>query len=178
MPDDKEVLIVDDSEENVAFMQEILEEMGLPNRVARNGKEGMQALEEKRPDLVLLDIMMPRKSGVKVFQEMKRDPELEKIPIIIVTGLGEATGVDIETGREDDKESSCRSHPGRIGREADRSPAAHRQDQRTPVLVLGSPAAGAGASDPEPSRWRAQAGASSGGSWRGCCRCWRLSSPP
>ena len=105
MPDDKEVLIVDDSEENVAFMQEILEEMGLPNRVARNGKEGMQALQEKRPDLVLLDIMMPRKSGVKVFQEMKRDPELEKIPIIIVTGLGEATGVDIETGREEDKET-------------------------------------------------------------------------
>jgi CheY-like chemotaxis protein len=105
MPDDKEVLIVDDSEENVAFMQEILEELGLPNRVARNGKEGMQALQEKRPDLVLLDIMMPRKSGVKVFQEMKRDPELEKIPIIIVTGLGEATGVDIETGREEDKES-------------------------------------------------------------------------
>jgi CheY-like chemotaxis protein len=103
MPDDKEVLIVDDNEENVAFMQEILEEMGLPFRVAQNGKEGMQALEEKRPDLVLLDIMMPRKSGVKVFQEMKRDPELEKIPIIIVTGLGEATGVDIETGREEDK---------------------------------------------------------------------------
>ena len=105
MPDDKEVLIVDDSEENVAFMQEILEELGLPNRVARNGREGMQALQEKRPDLVLLDIMMPRKSGVKVFQEMKRDPELEKITIIIVTGLGEATGVDIETGREEDKES-------------------------------------------------------------------------
>ena len=105
MPDDKEVLIVDDSEENVAFMQEILEEMGLPSRVARNGKEGMQALEEKRPDLVLLDIMMPRKSGVKVFQEMKRDPELEKIPIIIVTGLGEVTGVDIDTGREEEKET-------------------------------------------------------------------------
>ena len=105
MPDDKEVLIVDDSEENVAFMQEILEEMGLPYRVARNGKEGMQALQEKRPDLVLLDIMMPRKSGVKVFQEMKRDPELETVPIIVVTGLGEVTGVDIETGEEDSKES-------------------------------------------------------------------------
>jgi CheY-like chemotaxis protein len=105
MPEDKEVLIIDDSEENVAFMQEILQEMGLPSRVACNGKEGIQALREKRPDLVLLDVMMPRKSGLKVFQEMKRDPELEKIPIIIVTGLGEVTGVDIETGREDEKES-------------------------------------------------------------------------
>jgi twitching motility two-component system response regulator PilH len=105
MADDKEVLIVDDSEENVAFMQEILEDLGHSYRVARNGKEGMQALQEKRPDLVLLDVMMPRKSGVKVFQEMKRDPELAKIPIIIVTGLGEVTGVDIETGKEEAKES-------------------------------------------------------------------------
>jgi CheY-like chemotaxis protein len=101
----KEVLIVDDSEENVAYMQEILEDLGLSYRVARNGKEGMQALQEKRPDLVLLDVMMPRKSGVKVFQEMKRDPELEKVPIIIVTGLGEVTGIDIESGKEEQKES-------------------------------------------------------------------------
>jgi CheY-like chemotaxis protein len=105
MSDDKEILIVDDSEENVAFMSEILDEQGLPHRVARNGKEAMQALQEKLPDLVLLDIMMPRKSGLKVFQEMKRDAALEKIPIIIVTGLSGVTGVDIKTGEEDEKES-------------------------------------------------------------------------
>jgi CheY-like chemotaxis protein len=105
MSDDKEILIVDDSEENVAFMSEILDEQGLSYRVARNGKEAMQALREKLPDLVLLDIMMPRKSGLKVFQEMKRDAALEKVPVIIVTGLSGATGVDIETGQEDEKES-------------------------------------------------------------------------
>ena len=96
MSDAKEVLIVDDSEENVDFMAEILEDQGLPFRVARNGKEAMEALGEKRPDLVLLDVMMPRKSGLKVFQEMKRDSELDGIPIIIVTGLSGATGVDID----------------------------------------------------------------------------------
>lgn len=105
MSEGKEILIVDDSEENVAFMVEILEEQGLAYRVARNGKEAMQALGEKVPDLVLLDVMMPRKSGLKVFQEMKRDTALQQVPIIIVTGLGGVTGVDIETGREDDKES-------------------------------------------------------------------------
>lgn len=105
MSEGKEVLIVDDSEENVAYMSEILEDLGHSYRVARNGKEGMQALQEKRPDLVLLDVMMPRKSGIKVFQDMKKDPELAKIPVIIVTGLGEATGVDIETGKEEDKET-------------------------------------------------------------------------
>jgi CheY-like chemotaxis protein len=105
MSDDKEILIVDDSEENVAFMSEILDEQGHSYRVARNGKEAMQALQEKLPDLVLLDIMMPRKSGLKVFQEMKRDAALDKVPVIIVTGLSGATGVDIETGKEDEKES-------------------------------------------------------------------------
>jgi CheY-like chemotaxis protein len=105
MSDGKEVLIVDDAEENVEFMSEILEEQGHAYRVARNGKEAMAALREKRPDLVLLDIMMPRKSGVKVFQEMKKDPALENVPIIIVTGLGDVTGVDIETGEESEKES-------------------------------------------------------------------------
>jgi CheY-like chemotaxis protein len=105
MADGKEILIVDDSDENIAFMSEILEEMGHPYRVAMNGKEAMEALQEKRPDLVLLDVMMPRKSGLKVYQEMKRDPELEKIPIIIVTGLGEVTGIDLKTGEEVEKES-------------------------------------------------------------------------
>ena len=105
MSDDKEVLIIDDGEENVVFMQEILEEMGLPSRVARDGTEGLKAIREKRPDLVLLDVMMPRKSGLMVFRAMKRDPELEKIPIIIVTGMAEATGVAIESGQEDEKES-------------------------------------------------------------------------
>jgi CheY-like chemotaxis protein len=105
MSDGKEILIVDDSDENIAFMQEILEEMGIPHRVAMNGKEAMEALQEKRPDLVLLDVMMPRKSGLKVYQEMKRDPELEKIPIIIVTGLGEVTGIDLKTGEEVEKET-------------------------------------------------------------------------
>ena len=104
MSDDKEILIVDDSEENVAFMSEILEELGLAHRVARNGKEAMQALQEKRPDLVLLDIMMPRKSGINVYKEMKKDEDLQNVPIIFITGASTVTGVSITTGEEQPKE--------------------------------------------------------------------------
>ena len=53
MAEEKEVLIVDDSEESVVFLSEILEELGYPFRVARNGKEAMTALRDKQPDLVL-----------------------------------------------------------------------------------------------------------------------------
>jgi CheY-like chemotaxis protein len=49
--------------------------------------------------------MMPRKSGIAVFQQMKRDPNLEKIPIIIITGVSEVTGVDMKSGEERPKET-------------------------------------------------------------------------
>jgi len=115
MPDQKQVLIVDDSEESVAFLSEILEAEGYPYRVARNGKEAMQAMRETRPDLVLLDIMMPQKGGVAVFQEMKRDPELKNVPVFIITGASEATGVDIKTGAEKPKKSYADDFARRFG---------------------------------------------------------------
>jgi len=115
MPQDKEVLIVDDSEESVVFLSEILEEHGYPYRVARNGREAMKAIRERPPDLVFLDVMMPQKGGIAVFQEMKRDPELVKVPIFIITGASEATGVDIMTGEEQPKESYADDFTRRYG---------------------------------------------------------------
>ena len=101
----KEILIVDDDESNVIFFAQILEDNGYEFRVARNGKEAIAALQERQPQLVLLDVMMPRKSGVHVYNAMKEDAKLAKIPIIVVTGMAEATGVDITTGAEAPKES-------------------------------------------------------------------------
>jgi len=117
MPQEKHVLIVDDNEESVVFLSEILEEHGYPHRVARNGKEAMTAMRESRPDLVLLDIMMPQKGGIAVFHEMKRDPELEKIPVFIITGASEATGVDMKTGEEHAKVSYSDDFARRFGME-------------------------------------------------------------
>jgi CheY-like chemotaxis protein len=115
MPHDKEVLIVDDSEESVIFLSEILEEHGYPYRVARNGREAMKAVRERRPDLVFLDVMMPQKGGIAVYQEMKRDPELRDVPILIITGASEATGVDMKTGEEKPKDSYSDDFTRRYG---------------------------------------------------------------
>lgn len=98
MTDERDVLIVDDSEECVIYLTEILEDLGYPYRVARNGKMGLEMVREKKPDLVLLDLMMPQKGGIAVYREMKKDPELEGVPIFIITGASEATGVDMLTG--------------------------------------------------------------------------------
>jgi CheY-like chemotaxis protein len=96
----RRILIVDDSDEVVAYFSEILESHGYEYQVATNGKDALEALRTHPPDLVLLDVMMPRKSGIAVFHQMKRDPSLEGIPIIIVTGASQVTGVDMTSGEE------------------------------------------------------------------------------
>jgi CheY-like chemotaxis protein len=98
MSDKKLVLVVDDSEVNVLFMTEVLEANGYRHAVARNGEEAIAALAEQVPDLVLLDLMMPRKSGIHVARHMRKNAKLKNVPFIICTGVTEATGVDVKTG--------------------------------------------------------------------------------
>jgi two-component system phosphate regulon response regulator PhoB len=104
MSDRKQLLIVEDNKETAIFLSRILEEQGFDHQVARNGVEAISAVWKNRPDLVLLDIMMPRKSGIHVLREMKSDPELEDIPVIVVTGMSQVTGIDLHTGKEEPKE--------------------------------------------------------------------------
>ena len=99
------ILVVDDSDEIIAYFTEVLEEHGYEYSVASNGKAALESMRQKRPDLVLLDIMMPRKGGVAVYNQMKKDPELEGIPIVIVTGASKETGVEMTTGEEEPKQS-------------------------------------------------------------------------
>jgi CheY-like chemotaxis protein len=101
----RDILIVEDSKETVAFISEILEGNEYPYSVANTGAEAIETMKEKRPDLVLLDIMMPRKSGMVVFQHMKNTPELMDIPIVFVTGASEITGVDLKTGEQQPKKT-------------------------------------------------------------------------
>lgn len=105
MTERKRILIVEDSEEGIVFLSEILESYGYPYDVARDGKEALAAMRNSRPDLVLLDVMMPRRSGIAVLKEMKRDAALRTVPVIVVTGAPEVTGVDFASGAERPKQS-------------------------------------------------------------------------
>jgi CheY-like chemotaxis protein len=105
MTEQKEFLIIDDSEESRVFLSTILEANGYAYRVASGGREAMEALSEKRPDLVLLDIMMPDRNGLLLFKDMKKDPALKDIPVIFITGVSDETGVDIMTGEKKPLES-------------------------------------------------------------------------
>lgn len=80
-----EVLVADDDENYLNLVGQFLKDEAIPYRVARNGEEVLRLIEEKKPDLLLLDIMMPNKDGFTVIEEIRKKKELENLPIVIVT---------------------------------------------------------------------------------------------
>jgi CheY-like chemotaxis protein len=87
----KKILIVDDEPDIVSYLEMVLQDQGYETTTAGNGNEAMEAVKRDRPDLVTLDITMPEASGTRFYKEIRLDPELSSIPVIIVTavtGLG------------------------------------------------------------------------------------------
>lgn len=81
----EEILCIDDESGVVELVELILQREGVVVRGASSGAEGLALMRERRPQLVLLDIMMPDKDGWEVFKEMKADTSLREIPVIILT---------------------------------------------------------------------------------------------
>jgi twitching motility two-component system response regulator PilH len=90
----KKILIVDDEPDVTIFLRSVLEENGFSCITAKDGVEGLEVLRKERPNLVLLDLMMPKKSGITMFQELRQDSAMSNTPVVIVTGVSEVTGVD------------------------------------------------------------------------------------
>ena len=91
----KKVLIADDEENIVTALEFLLQRRGYETRVAKNGDDALCEVESFAPDLVLLDIMMPRKSGYEVCQRMRSRPEWRHIKIIMLS----AKGRDVEVSK-------------------------------------------------------------------------------
>ena len=86
----KYILVVDDDPDLVETVAMMLESKGCEVGRAYDGVEGEEAIKERRPDLVILDIMMPRKDGYVLCAELKADRETRDIPVILLTAVGEA----------------------------------------------------------------------------------------
>lgn len=97
------ILVVDDNEQNLELLLAYLEDLGCQLRAARNGIEAVAAIDEKQPDLVLLDVMMPQMSGFQVCSKIKSDPATRDIPVVMVTALNEVSDVEraVESGADD-----------------------------------------------------------------------------
>ena len=83
----KKVLVVDDDKNAVKFMSVILDENGYEPIAAYDGREGLQKIEEADVDLIVLDVMMPKKTGFVLFKELKRKEEYKDIPILMLTAV-------------------------------------------------------------------------------------------
>jgi CheY-like chemotaxis protein len=84
------ILLVEDDTILVEMYQAKFEIEGHEVRVATNGEECLTILKEFKPELILLDILMPKLNGFHVLKEIKKQPELRQIPVILLTNLGQA----------------------------------------------------------------------------------------
>jgi CheY-like chemotaxis protein len=83
----KTILIVEDDPDTVTYLSTLLEDAGYSAIVAEDGDQALESVRASRPDLIPLDITMPKKSGVRFYRDMKESNEWKGIPIIIVTGI-------------------------------------------------------------------------------------------
>ncbi|MEE8225875.1 MAG: response regulator [Kiloniellales bacterium] len=88
----RSVLVVDDEPNIVLSLEFLIKQAGYEVRIARDGDAALKAIEERLPDLVLLDVMMPKRDGFDVCETIRANPVWKEIPIIMLT----AKGRDIE----------------------------------------------------------------------------------
>jgi len=89
MLEGKVILIADDDLTLLEMYEERLKAEGCIIVTAKDGEEALEKVSESKPDLILLDIMMPKISGFEVLENLKKDPETSTIPVIILTALGD-----------------------------------------------------------------------------------------
>ena len=85
-PEDKTVLVVDDEPDIVMYLSTALEDAGFNVVTASDGQEALEIVARSVPDFISLDLVMPRKSGIKFFHELRRNRDWTRIPVMVVTG--------------------------------------------------------------------------------------------
>ena len=83
----KRILVVDDEPDVVTYLTTLLQDNGYMTDSARDGNQAMDQVKQNKPDLITLDISMPEKSGIKFYRELRGDPELSSIPVVVVTAV-------------------------------------------------------------------------------------------
>ena len=94
----KKILLIEDEKIMVGLLRKKLTKEGYDVSVAWDGKEGLKKARKESPNLILLDIIMPKMGGFEVMEEIAKDKELKKIPIIIVSNSGQP--VELERAKE------------------------------------------------------------------------------
>jgi two-component system, cell cycle response regulator DivK len=96
----KRVVVIDDDVNTVKFLTAALVENGYEVDSAYNGKDGFDRIEAVNPDLILLDVMMPKRTGFVLFKQLRRDERFKTLPVIMLTGVAEVLE-DLDSDSED-----------------------------------------------------------------------------
>jgi len=88
---EKRVLVVDDEMNIRLFLKTLLETSGYSPHLAKNAKEGLELAWQLKPDLIILDVMMPGEGGLVMYQGLQEDERLKKVPVIMLSAVGATT---------------------------------------------------------------------------------------
>jgi CheY-like chemotaxis protein len=86
-PTKKKILILDDEPHVVVYLETLLRDNGYETLSAPNGSQGMEKLKGETVDLICLDISMPEQSGIRFYRDLKDDPDLNAVPVVVVTAV-------------------------------------------------------------------------------------------
>ena len=97
------ILIADDDAQNADLLEAYLDGTGFETKIVANGEDTLAAARAWKPDLILLDIMMPRLSGFEVCRRLRADPVTREVAVLMVTALDQSTDVEtaVEAGTDD-----------------------------------------------------------------------------
>ena len=97
------ILIADDNQANAELLEAHLDGTGFDTRITANGEDALAAARDWNPDVVLLDVMMPKLSGFEVCRRLRADPATKDTAVLMVTALDQANDVEtaVETGTDD-----------------------------------------------------------------------------
>ncbi|MDY6950191.1 MAG: response regulator [Thermodesulfobacteriota bacterium] len=100
------VLCVDDEDHVREFVSTVLEENGYAPLQATNGKEAMVIIRQQKPDLVIMDILMPKESGIRLYRELKTSESLKDTPVIIYSGVAKRTALRAQAAQTESRGES------------------------------------------------------------------------
>lgn len=94
----KKILIIEDEEVLLGLIRRKLNQEGYQVDIAKDGQEGLEKMKESKPDLILLDIIMPKMGGFEIMEKVSKDEKLKNIPIIIISNSGQP--VELERAKK------------------------------------------------------------------------------
>ena len=90
---DTKILVVDDEPDNITFVETVLKKEGYAILSAEDGFEGLKTAMEELPDLIILDVQMPKMDGFEVFNKLRTADATKEIPIVMLTGIRDKVGI-------------------------------------------------------------------------------------